>query len=104
MDTKSNDYAKWSEPELRRAESVANQFLQDHAEQIRQNFELKIARLQQLVESLDRHMNFDQRLDCFARIAEAARSLEEDAVGFFGMAAEPVVARLLAKVESKRRR
>jgi hypothetical protein len=38
-----------------------------------------------------------ERLDCFARIAEAAGALEEDAKGFFSLASEPVVARLLAK-------
>jgi len=42
-------------------------------------------------------MSLDERLDCFARIAETSGALEEDAKGFFSLASEPVVARLLAK-------
>ena len=99
-----NDYAKWSEQELRRAESAAGRFLRQNEEQIRENFEAKVRTLDELVESLtERDMSLDQRLDCFARIAEVSRALQQDAEGFFSLASEPVVARLLAKVESKPR-
>jgi hypothetical protein len=99
-----HDYAKWSEPELRRAESVADTFLQENSEQIHESLEAKVSTLDDLVKGLrQRRMTFDQRLDCFARIAEVSRALQDDAEGFFGLASEPVVARLLAEVERHRR-
>jgi hypothetical protein len=104
MGLKGNDYAKWSEQELRRAESVAGRFLRQNEEQIRESFETKVKTLGELVESLtQRDMTLDQRLDCFARIAEVSRALQQDAEGFFSLASEPVVARLLANVQGKRR-
>jgi len=104
MGLQRNNYAKWSEQELRRAESVAGRFLLQNEEQIRENFAAKVKTLDELVESLtERDMTLDQRLDCFARIAEVSRALQQDAEGFFSLASEPVVARLLANVESKPR-
>jgi hypothetical protein len=100
MGAQKNDYSKWSDEELRRAESEADRFLND--KQIRENLEAKLALLDRLVKSLSgQKMSLDERLDCFARIAETSGALEEDAKGFFSLASEPVVARLLAK--SKRR-
>ena len=97
-----NDYSKWSEEELRRAESEADRFLNENEEQIRENLEAKLALLDRLVKSLSgRQISLDERLDCFARIAEASGALEEDAKGFFSLASEPVVARLLAKSKQR---
>ena len=97
-----NDYSKWSEEELRRAESEADRFLNENEGQIRENLEAKLALLDRLVRSLGgQQMSLDERLDCFARIAEAAGALEEDAKGFFSLASEPVVARLLATSKSR---
>jgi exonuclease VII small subunit len=94
----TNDYSKWSEEELQRAEREADRFLNENEEQIRENLEAKLALLGRLVRSLNgQPVSLDERLDCFARIAEAAGALEEDAKGFFSLASEPVVARLLAK-------
>jgi exonuclease VII small subunit len=94
----TNDYSKWSEEELQRAEREADRFLNENEEQIRENLEAKLALLDRLVRSLNgQPVSLDERLDCFARIAEAAGALEEDAKGFFSLASEPVVARLLAK-------
>ncbi|MBZ5592367.1 MAG: hypothetical protein LAP39_09030 [Acidobacteriia bacterium] len=104
MGPRDNDYAAWSEQELRRAESEADRFLNENQGEIRENLEGTVAHLNRLVKSLGAcEMPLDERLDCFARIAEAARALEEDAEGFFSLAREPVVARLLAQVETKRR-
>ncbi len=36
MGAQKNDYSKWSEEELRRAESEADRFLNDNEEQIRE--------------------------------------------------------------------
>ena len=98
MGRQKNDYSKWSEEELRRAESEADRFLNENQAQIRENLEAKLATLDRLVKRLGgQPMSLDDRLDCFARIAEASGALQEDAKGFFSLASEPVVARLLAK-------
>lgn len=102
MGVQENDYAKWSDEQLRRAESVASRFLTENGAQISETFRTKVDALDELVKSLkNRRMPLEERLDCFARIAEISRSLEADAEGFFGLASEPVVARLLAKVAQK---
>ena len=105
MGVQGNNYAKWSEQELRKAESMADRFLQENGDQIHENFRAKVDALDELVESLlDERLTFDERLDCFARIAEISSALQEDAQGFFGLASEPVVARILADVSGKRLR
>jgi hypothetical protein len=99
MRPQKNDYGKWNEEELRRAESVADSFLQENDTQIRENFEAKLLALNELVTRLgQRRMTLDERLDCYARIAEVSGALAEAAQGFFGLASEPVVARLLSNV------
>lgn len=104
MRSQQNNYGKWSVEELRRAESVAGTFLQENDAQIRENFEAKLHALDELVTSLgQRRMTLDERLDCYARIAEVSGALAEDARGFFGLASEPVVARLLANLNRERR-
>jgi exonuclease VII small subunit len=105
MGVQGNNYAKWSEQELRKAESMADRFLQENGDQIHENFRSKVEALTDLVESLETaNLTFDERLDCFARIAEVSAALQEDAQGFFGLASEPVVARILADVRGKRLR
>jgi hypothetical protein len=98
MGRQRNDYSTWSEEALRRAEWEADRFLSENEAQIRENLAAKVALLDRLVKSLSgQQMSLDERLDCFARIAEASGALEQDAKGFFSLASEPVVARLLAK-------
>jgi exonuclease VII small subunit len=97
------NYSKWSEEELQRAEREADRFLNENEGQIRENLEAKLALLGRLVRSLNgQPVSLDERLDCFARIAEAAGALEEDAKGFFSLASEPIVARLLRRAEARR--
>jgi len=104
MGRQNHDYANWSAPELRRAESEADRFLTENQDVIQENLEATVTVLNRLVKSLGAsQMTLDERLNCFARIAEAARALEEDAEGFFSLACEPVVARLLTQVETRRR-
>ncbi len=104
MGAQGNEYAKWSEPQLKRAESMAERFLLENGGPIWENFRAKVDALDDLLTGLRRpRLTLDQRLDCFARIAEISRALEQDAQGFFNLASEPVVARLLAKVGSKPR-
>ncbi len=104
MGAHGNDYEKWSDHELRRAESVAGSFLRDNIDTIGDSLRAKVESLEHLVDGLrNPHLSLDQRLHIFARIEEISRSLQQDARGFFHMASEPLVARILAQVESKPR-
>lgn len=104
MSAHGHDYAKWSEPELRRAESVAARFLEENGGPIGANLLSKIDELADLADAIRRpKLSLDERLDALARIAEVARALQDDAKGFFHMASEPMVARILAQVENKPR-
>jgi hypothetical protein len=97
------NYDDWSDQELRRAESVAGAFIEENRDPIRESFQLTVHELDDLVKSLCSSLPLDERLHRFARIAEIARTLEEDAQGFFSLASEPVVARILANVAGKPR-
>jgi hypothetical protein len=44
--------------------------------------------------------SFDDRLEYFARISEIATLIQEDADGFFELASQPVVARILKSVRT----
>lgn len=104
MSAHGNDYAKWNERELRRAESVAGRFLRENVDTIGESLRLKVDQLDGLVGGLSHpQLSLDERLHIFARIEEIARTLQLDAQGFFRMASEPVVARILAQVEPKTR-
>jgi hypothetical protein len=52
MRAQKNDYGKWSKEELRRAESVADTFLQENDARIRENFAAKLQALDELVTDL----------------------------------------------------
>jgi hypothetical protein len=104
MSSHGNDYAKWNERELRRAESVAGRFLSENVDTIGESLRLKVDLLDSLVHRLHHpQLLLDERLHIFAHIEEIARTLQVDAQGFFRMASEPVVARILAQVEPKPR-
>lgn len=99
MSAQGNDYAKWSEPELRRAESVAERFLRENVDTIGESLRVKVDLLDGLVHKLRQpHLSLDERLHIFARIEEMSRTLQQDAQGFFHMASEPLVARILSQV------
>ena len=105
MRVQGNNYAKWSDQELRNAVSVADRFLLENGDQIHENFPAKVDALDDLIESPhEGDLTLDERLDCYARIAEVSGALAEDAQGFFGLASEPVVARLLANGKRQTRR
>lgn len=104
MSAEGNDYARWSERELRRAESVAERFLRDNVDPIVESLRVKVDQLDGLVEILHQpRLSLDERLHIFTRIEEISRTLQQDAQGLFRMAAEPVVARILAQVEARPR-
>ncbi|MDE3197461.1 MAG: hypothetical protein KGN84_14015 [Acidobacteriota bacterium] len=90
------DYSKWSEAELARAESTAEEFLSRNREQIVKIFQRQQVALQQLLRILERpDLSLQERLDCLARISEMADCLKECANGFFELGAQPLVARVV---------
>ncbi|HWC00406.1 MAG TPA: hypothetical protein VG672_27050 [Bryobacteraceae bacterium] len=56
----------------------------------------KLAFLEQLLGRLAQpEIGLEERLDCFARIGETARLLDEEASAFFDLASQPLLKRLL---------
>lgn len=101
-DQRSN-YGKWSKEKLRKAEATARQFLEENGSQISDTLRTKLKYLDLLVNRLaNRKGSLDEKLDCFARIAEIADLLKEDAEGFFELASQPVVAQILNTVKGRK--
>jgi len=93
-----NNYGKWTKEELRRAEGVAEKFLKENVSEITETFRIKLRCLEILVNKLNtKNLTLDERLDCFAQIAEIANMIEHESEGFFELASQPIVARILAK-------
>ena len=98
-----NNYGRWSKDELVKAEATAKQFLEENSLQISDTLRTKVKYLDVLVHRLaTRKGTLDDKLDCFARIAEIAQLLKEDAEGFFELASQPVVARILNTVKTRK--
>jgi hypothetical protein len=96
-------YGKWSREELSKAEATACQFLEENSAQIAETMRAKLRFLEMLIQRLSlKTTSFQDRLDYFARVSEIARLIEADADGFFELASQPVVARILGSVPPKR--
>lgn len=96
----SFDYSQWTAPELARAENTADRFLSQHQVIIWQSFARQGAVLDKLVNLLKvEDLTLEQRLDCFARIAEVSRGVQDCANGFFELGSQPVVARMLSQAQ-----
>lgn len=92
-------YGKWSKEELRNAEATASRFLEDNSSQIAETIRAKAKFLDALVQRLsNKKTPFDDRLEYLARISEIAQLIQADADGFFELASNPVVARILTTV------
>ena len=99
MPEKNGPDGRWSHEELRAAEATACQFLEDNSTDIADTLRAKVKFLEILIERLERKAtHFEDRLEYFARVSEIARLIEDDANGFFELASQPVVARILATV------
>jgi hypothetical protein len=95
-------YGKWSRQELRNAEATARRFLEDNSVQISETMRAKARFLETLFQRLAvRQTSFEDRLEYLARISEIARLIQADADGFFELASQPVVARILGSVRQK---
>ncbi len=96
----SFDYSSWSGAELTRAGNTAEQFLSENHLAIWQSFSRQGAVLERLVSVLKRaDLSLEQRLDCFARIAEVSQGVQDTANGFFELGSEPVIALVLSKAD-----
>jgi hypothetical protein len=90
----SFDYSRWSDAELARANVTAEQFLTQYQNEISNVLSRQRGILDVLLALLQRRdLSLEERLDCFARIAETAESMRECASGFFELGAQPLVAR-----------
>ena len=97
-----NQFARWSKEELRKAEATASQFLEDNSAQIAETLRSKVRYMETLIQCLtSKGTGLDERLECFAHISEIADLLREDTDGFFALASQPLVARILASVKLK---
>lgn len=96
----TNNFSHWTNEELNKAESTANRFLEDNSAQIAESLHAKVRFIELLIGRLkSKNTGLDQRLDCFARISEISDLLKEDADGFFALASQPLVARILSNVK-----
>lgn len=96
----TNNFAHWTQEELQKAECTAGRFLENNGAQIAETLHAKVRFIELLIERLkSKKTPLDQRLDCFARISEISDLLKEDADGFFALASQPVVARILSNVK-----
>jgi hypothetical protein len=96
----SFDFSSWTVAELARAASTADEYLTDNGLAISHVLSRQCAVLDRLVATLKRgNLTLEQRLECFARIAEVSEGLQTSAKGFFELGSGPLVARLLAKAE-----
>ena len=95
-------YSKWTKEELRNAESTARQFLEENSGQIADTMRAKAKFLETLIQRVSmKKTSFEDRLEYFARISEVAQLIQQDADGFFELASQPVVARILGTVKKK---
>ena len=90
---------RWSPEELRGAEAAASRFFEENCTQIADTMRAKAKFLETLIQRLSwRKTPFEDRLEYFARVSEIARLIADDADGFFELASQPVVARILGTV------
>src|SRR4051794_12641822 len=100
MTDNQKPYGKWTKEELRNAEFTAQQFLEDNSSQIADTMRAKAKYLETLIQRVAQPATgFEDRLEYFARISEIASLIHDDANGFFELASQPVVARILKTVK-----
>jgi hypothetical protein len=93
---------KWTRQEMLSAEATARAFLEENSGQIADTMRAKAKFLETLIQRVSRpQTSFEDRLEFFARISEIAALIQSDADGFFTLASQPVVARILSTVPRK---
>ena len=102
MPDNNRHYGKWSREELRNAEATACGFLEENSTQIADTMRAKAKFLETLIQRISlKKTSFDDRLEYLARISEIAQLIQTDADGFFELASQPMVARILGTVPRK---
>ena len=102
MPDNQRNYGKWSPDELRKAEATASQFLAENSSQIADTMRAKAKFLETLIQRISLpKTGFQDRLEYLARISEIAQLIQADADGFFELASQPMVARILGTVKKK---
>jgi hypothetical protein len=105
MPENQRPYGKWTKEELLAAEATAEQFLEENSAQIADTMRAKARFLETLIHRVAMpQTSLQDRLEYFARISEIAQLVQEDADGFFELASQPVVARILGSVKKPRHR
>jgi hypothetical protein len=96
----NRNYGKWSSDELRKAEATASQFLQENGAQIADTMRAKARFLETLIHRISLPTTcFEDRLEYLARISEIGALIQADADGFFQLASQPTVPRILGTVK-----
>jgi hypothetical protein len=102
MPDKRRPNQKWTRQEMLSAEATARTFLAENSGQIADTMRTKAKFLERLIQRVSQPTtSFEDRLEYFARISEIAALIQSDADGFFTLASQPVVARILATVPRK---
>jgi hypothetical protein len=102
MPDKRRPNGKWTRQEMLNAEATARTFLEENSGQIADTMRAKAKFLETLIQRVGNpQTSFEDRLEFFARISEIAALIQHDADGFFALASQPVVARILATVPKK---
>jgi hypothetical protein len=102
MPDKRRPKNKWTREEMLHAEATARTFLKENSGQIADTMRAKAKFLETLIQRVSQpQTTFEDRLEYFARISEIAALIQNDADGFFALASQPVVARILATVPRK---
>jgi hypothetical protein len=100
MPENQRPYGKWTKEELIGAETTARQFLEENSTQIADTMRAKAKFLEALIQRVAMpKTSFEDRLEYLARISEVAQLVQQDADGFFELASQPVVARILGSVK-----
>ena len=102
MSDKHRAYGNWNGQQLRQAEATANRFLEQNSSEIAEPMRIKVRYLENLIQRISlKTTSFEDRLEYLARISEIDGLIQDDADGFFGLASQPAVARILATVPKK---
>jgi hypothetical protein len=97
---KQRNYGEWNPDELRKAEATASQFLAENGGEIAENIRAKAKFLEPLIQRLSApRTSFHDRLEYLARISEICQLIQEEADGFFHLASQPMVARILGTLK-----
>ncbi len=102
MPENPRNYADWTPEDLRKAEATASQFLAENGEEIGETLRTKARFLDVLIGRISAPVTtFDDRLEYLARISEIAELIREECDGFFELASQPTVARILGTVSRR---